>query len=685
MCIASACLIACIPQGSELLDREDAGGLPEPVWVRISDSTAALPPAEPHAVLGLAPNHGPFSGGGRSIIRGNGYAGALRIWFGTVEVPEEDLIVIDSGRVQVSVPSHASGSVDVHTQNGDDTSTLRSLIGGYHFDSHYAEPSSGPSAGGTLITIYGDSGEWTAETEVFIGGASCQIEALRSPGSAPQELDCLTPPGSAGSHGIQVSGAAGSATVRDAFVYSYTESQARAGLSGDPLSGRLQVKVNSAFTGEAVFGARVLLDEGVDPQHQAITNSSGEAVFEGDLGPARTVTVFGHCLQPYTYVGVRVDHVKVSLSPEASPSCIEGLEFPPIVSGGHPTTGGTVSGELVWDENREFERTAFSNVPAPPSDTSHQVAYVFDTRTTPDATFRLPPIADAVTAESEGSRGYAFTLPANAGNRTLYALAGVEDRSGGGRIFSAYAMGMIRGVSSVPGEQTDEVFLNVDLPLDHSLEIDVSGPILTGRGPDRVNVTASVRLGPRNFVIFPHGLLSALLPAPGSLHFVGLPPLNGALTGQRYVATAEAVTGPRGETPFSILQSTAIGTSHEPVSLSGFVEIPVIEYPEVGDSWPGTDIRLSSAAGGEQVDLIVIDAISGGGLITWRIVAPGDIREFRLPHLDEFGDGALRPGSVVLSVSFARLENFDFGSLSSPELNPSRWDAYAKDVSSIRH
>src|SRR6185503_3923376 len=94
------------------------------------DATFELPPVDPHGLLGVDPPHGPFTGGRTALVRGNGFSSSVRVWFGDVEVPAEDVVPVDPGRVQVTVPPGTAGSIAVSAQNGDDESTRRSLPDG---------------------------------------------------------------------------------------------------------------------------------------------------------------------------------------------------------------------------------------------------------------------------------------------------------------------------------------------------------------------------------------------------------------------------------------------------------------------------------------------------------------------------------------------------------------------------
>src|SRR5882762_6360625 len=144
-------LVSCLPGGPPLNSRrqtdDDAGGQP-PITIGpgVSDAAVELGTIDPHAVIGVDPSHGPFNGGQARIVRGNGFAKGLRVWFGSNEVPKGDVIPVDPARAQVIVPAGTPGPTDVKTQIGTDVSTARVLAGAYTYEDFYSDPGTGPTS-----------------------------------------------------------------------------------------------------------------------------------------------------------------------------------------------------------------------------------------------------------------------------------------------------------------------------------------------------------------------------------------------------------------------------------------------------------------------------------------------------------------------------------------------------------
>ncbi len=681
-CLGLVLVAGCLPRSGEPYQRQtdDDAGPQGPVQLDAGtiDDRRALPNAAPHAVLSVAPNHGPFTGGQTVLVRGNGFTSDVRVWFGDERVPSEDVLPVDPGRIQVTVPEGAPGAVDVVTQNGTDTSTRAALTKAYIYDAFYLEPSSGPTSGGTEITLHGSGTQWDDETEVLIDLVPCDEITVHS----EEELTCKTPAGSPGSKNVRVITQDDVETdVLDAFVYGDSDSGFRGGLSGQPLDRRMTVTVLDDVTGSPVAGAAVILDDGDESSEVTFADSRGVAVFsDADLGPTRTVTVAAKCFSPITFVDVPVDTVNVYLDPVLDLSCADLSEIPQLPGSGRGS-GSSVRGELLWPSSTEFGRGGWTNVPPAKGGDERQVAYVFRAMSSATRAFSLPSNVTAVTPSAPGEAGYSFYLPSLPGNATYYALAGIENRSLSPPLFTAYSMGLVTGVTTAPDTTTTDVFIRVDVPLDHTLKLEITPPKTTARGPDRIQANVVLRLSEAGYAVLPNGRQSRLLPGSAQFDFVGMPTLSGSLTGAQYVTFASAVTGDDAAMPDSFGGLFATTDSSQPIVLDEFVEVPELQHPEQGTRWDGRELRVDWAAGGVPVDLVVFDIASGGGLVTWTVAAPGDVRNVALPNLKAVSSElGLMPGSLSIRVSAARIRDFAYGSLRYRQLGPNGFDAFARDV-----
>ncbi len=666
------------PEGVFQKPTDDDGGPSIVIDGSSGDAKGELPPTDPHAVLGVDPPHGPWNGGQTVMVRGNGFDSKARVWFAGNEIPSSDLVPVDAERVQVVVPPGAAGPVDVTVQNGTDASTKRTLLGGYEYDAFYAEPKSGPTSGGTLVKLYGQGTHWNSQVKVLVDLLPCTDVTVTS----DTELECKTPKSTPGTKPIRVTTEdAVSVDVLDAFTYGDSDNGYKGGLSGNPLKDQLKVIVLDGYEGTVLPGATAIAGDDLATALVQKTDGSGVTVFQATgLGPKRTVTVAKKCFQPITFVHVPVDTVTVYLDPVLSPACAEEGDPPPV--GGSPTLGAAVTGQLVWKSKKEFEqKAAWNNIPDPKSSDERVVAYVLPLASTPTYAFTLPNASDAVLPSDGGTIGYSFLISSQTGNMSFYALAGIENRQASPPYFKAYAMGLAKGVSTSPGKVTSDVFINMDIPLDHAFKIDLTGPKPTPKGPDRAKVSVAVRVNELGYALLPVGLQEKLLPVTGPLSFVGVPPLIKGLASSQYVYTGSAVTGIAGTSPRSVVGLSATTTTAQVVSLDPFVEIPVLGTPGANGVWAATDLAWSAAPGGRSVELTVIVAQSSGGLVNWIIAAPAGVTATKLPNLAQLGSElALLPGSITLSVTRASIVDFDYGNLRYRQLDERGWTAHATDI-----
>lgn len=627
------------------------------------------PPIEPHAVVGAQPSHGPFTGGERVIIRGNGFGADVRVWFGSVEAT--DVTPIDATRLQVTSPPGERGPVDLSTQNGEDESTRRTLPGGYSYDALYADPASGPISGGTEIRIVGQGTSWDEASLAFIDDEPCaSLEVV-----GPEELLCTVPKGTPGAKPVRVEDEEETIVVLDAYTYEDSSDGYKGGLSGDPLSGSMRVLVYNNFTGDPIPGAGVILGTNLDTATIVQTDETGVVVINDDAldGPV-TVSVAALCHSPITFVDVPVDTVTVYLDPVLVPACASNGD-PPGVGGGVGSTG-LVKGEIVFPSQDEFKRGNFQ-VPSPIGN-EQVVAYLYSSTTNPLAKFQLPTASQAITPDSEGTIGYGFSVSSLPGNRTYYALAGLEDRSVNPPRFTAYSMGVVRGVPVLGGEATTEVYVPMTR-LDLALKLEVSPPPPGSPGPDRLLSTVAVRLGADGYAILPAGQKAPLLPiANGEVSFVGLPLLDDAFSGATYYVSSRAVTGESFLAPMSVVGSVQTNTTAFPIVMDGFVGLPDVQTPELNANWDG--MHLDTTFGpGAPVDLTVYDAIAANGLVHWMIAVPGGARAIELPDLRAYPGFGLPSGSVNIATYGARIDDFDYAHLRYRHLRPVGMTAYSLD------
>lgn len=634
-----------------------------------------------NAVLGVDPTHGPFSGGQSALIRGNGFTSSARVWLGGQELPASSVVALDPNRLQVVVPPGAPGPADVSVQIGDDPATSRTLADAYFYDAFSVEPSSGPTSGGSRITLIGQGTAWNDSTRVTIDLRPCEVASIADVGNGVQHLECITPEGRDGRKVVSTqTDDQDVISVTGAFTYSDAAS-AEGGILGGPLDSQLQVIVRDDLFGTPLGGINVVLGRGTEPGQVAVSDDTGSATFAGDLGPTQTITVVGECVQPLTLVDVPSDFVVLYLEPILSPPCLPpSLDIPTIGGGAGAAPLNRVVGELSWGTGIENKRASWRNVPEPLDDDEEQVAYVFELTSSTRGGFRLPSRIHAVTPEDPGIWGYEFGYDTRSlGNVTLYAFAGLESRRSGTRKFAPYSMGILSGVD--PSDEDGRPTIPMDIVLDHRLVIDVETPLRGDRGPDRLQLELLLRVGRQGFIPLPQSERSLLLPLGDTVEYVGVPPLIYGLDGAEYVVSASAVTGSDESPPLADVEAIAARTTDRAIPVRDFIEIPRLIEPAQMSIWQGSELRFDTNLQGTY-DLWTVDLLAGGDAFWWRVVSPATRGAVSLPDLREFG-AAIPDGPARVSVSAARVRDFDYRQLKQSAFGSSGWSAYSRDVFSI--
>jgi len=670
-----AAIAACLPgSGPALLDPEDGSSPPTDLDRDGGLARSDVDLGDPFALEGVSPSHGPFTGGTRATLSGRGFSSKVRVFVGGVEVPPAAFVASTPTRAAIVTPPGKPGFVDVRIRD-EATATERVLENGFFYDAFVVTPDTGATSGGTRIRLQGSGTTWDAGTTVSIGGVPCAEPVV----SAPDSIECLTPASPPGAKDVTVKTSDGkTAQARDAFTYSDSPDGYRGGLSGGAFAGRVRVLAFDALTGAPLAGAQVVAGSSLATATVKTTAATGVAEVTGLPGANVTVTVGAKCHQPITYVDVPVDTVTVYLPIIRKPECIPDPES--IGGGPGGRFGGIVEGELIFPGGAEFQRTGWGTVPVPARPTERRAAYVFTASGSSGEAFELPPPSRAITPDTPGTNGYAFSEVVFPGNVTLYVVAGIEDRSETPPRFVPYAMGVARGISVPMQTRVTGVDVKMDVLFDHQVTIAPQPPTPGPRGPDRLLTTAAVTLGSAGYAIFPRGNQVVTLPAPATIPLVGVPSLDRALAGEQYVLGGAAATGSSLQRPASVVARVRTTNASDPVTLGGFLGVPVLGQPGLG-TWNGTHVEFTGASG--PADISVTQVSSSYGLVSWTIVAPAAKRSFDVPDLnalpiaDKLG---IVPGAIATTVYVARVDGFAYGRLRSGQLSQSAWNAYAFDT-----
>jgi choice-of-anchor C domain-containing protein len=153
----------------------------EPVHGPVDISSSVVcPPQSP-----LAPNSGSAAGGTTVLVTGSGFTGATGVLFGSA--PAESFTILDDDVIQaVAPPGAGTVSVTVTTPEAPAGLTVDSYT---YVGVQSVSPASGPTAGGTWVTITGSG--LTEATNVLFGSTPAQaIQPL-----SDTQVEALSPPG----------------------------------------------------------------------------------------------------------------------------------------------------------------------------------------------------------------------------------------------------------------------------------------------------------------------------------------------------------------------------------------------------------------------------------------------------------------------------------------------------------
>jgi len=170
----------------------------------------------PPTANSVSPNSGPVVGGTVVTITGTDFQSGATVTFG--QSPATPVVFSSATQLKATTPAHAAGPVDVIVRNPDTQSAT--VPGGFTFQPVPAptisglQPTSGPAAGGTLVTITGTN--FLAGATVSFGGEPATPVTVTS----STQIDTVTPAHAAGVVDVWVTNLDGQlATLASGFTY----------------------------------------------------------------------------------------------------------------------------------------------------------------------------------------------------------------------------------------------------------------------------------------------------------------------------------------------------------------------------------------------------------------------------------------------------------------------------------
>jgi hypothetical protein len=170
----------------------------------------------PPSVTGIDPSAGPAGGGTVATITGTGFTNAAEVDFGGVATY---FVVVDDSTIEAVSPGGAAGPVDVTVATSDGTISAATAADQFTYLAAPAvsgvDPSTGPVAGGTSVTISGTG--FADAVEVDFGGTPADYVV-----NDDTSITATAPAGTAGTIDVTVTSAGGTsaATADDQYTYS---------------------------------------------------------------------------------------------------------------------------------------------------------------------------------------------------------------------------------------------------------------------------------------------------------------------------------------------------------------------------------------------------------------------------------------------------------------------------------
>ena len=212
-------------------------------------------PAGAPTITSVTPSSGPTAGGTTITINGSGYVmgagGEVRVG----GVLATGITFVSSSQLRAVTPSGTAGAQAVSVRNPNGATV--SFAGGFTYTASATTPtltsvtpSSGPSTGGTVITLTGTN--FVSGATVSVGGTAATAVTFVS----ATQVRATTPAGTAGARDVQITNPSGQSATRTG-AFTYTSSTAPTITSVSPASGP-----TSGGTVITITGANYVLGAG---------------------------------------------------------------------------------------------------------------------------------------------------------------------------------------------------------------------------------------------------------------------------------------------------------------------------------------------------------------------------------------------------------------------------------------
>jgi len=288
-------------------------------------------------VTSITPNTGTTQGGTMVTINGANFIGATMVTFGTVSTT--GFTVTSAGQIATQTPAQsAAGPVNVTvTVNNGTTSVTSTQTVTFNYTApppvvNTIAPTSGSTAGGTAVTIYGQY--FTGATQVQIGGTNVTSFAVAS----DTQITAVTAPHAAGANlNVVVTTPTGTGTGANLYTYG---TPAPTVSSVAPNSGGIGGGQSVTITGTAFTGTTSVTFGGTAATTFTVNSDTSITA----TTPAHAAGIVDVAVTTAAGTGTGTDLYSYAASP-------------PTVTSISPTNGSTLGGTQVTIKGTNFNGT----------------------------------------------------------------------------------------------------------------------------------------------------------------------------------------------------------------------------------------------------------------------------------------------------------------------------------------
>lgn len=683
--VAMACsAMACsAPPGREAIDAAPPGDGPAATDASLLDS------AGPGFLVQYAdPDHGPFRGSTRAIIRGQGFRESDEVWIGGRLVLGQTFI--DSRRFEILTPPGDPGLATIEIRRGGAVGAERANA--FTFDAIAIDPPGGSVAGGTFFTLTGFGTDFVDGTVVTIDGLPASAITVQN----GQRLTGFAPPGVAGDADVVVRTPADQYRADRGYTYFTTGDPFGGGLSGGPVAGTLNVVVLDQWTKNGIPGAFVAVGDPNTTVHRGTTDALGQITFSGaDLIGPQTVTAWAADHEVGSFHCFDAANVTLWLrSPIPPPS-----QGPPPVG----TEGSRIRGHVMFGEGVGQGSPFWNLVPEPRSPT--EVKRIYVTAASGSLTGAPSPPLAAIDYSFDPTRlAWPYEINARPGALAVVAVAGLYDpardpEGRGAPGFEPFAVGLARGVLVGPGEDKTGVDIIVNVPLDSALRVRLAAPppldTPDQRGPTTLIFRGGADLGGEGLVHFgkhgltppPAGLQAGETRFPDgatALTVSGVPALAASLADGSYAMSVGAYTE-GGGAPYSVRVVREVAATTAPIVIGDFLGVPRATDPAPAGLATGRHLRFTPEGPPSATPTFRLHMLSDElGNPVWRGITCGAMTDVELPDLSSIGVSYPAPGAIHTWVNWAMTTPAPYDQFSYRWLGSAYWQAYTTDAWNVQ-